>query len=408
VTAYTPTVVVIGTGVAGATTAFALRTEGWDGRIVLIGDEPHHPYPRPPLSKEVLRGERDVAKLKLRPDSFYGTKAVELVMGRTVTALDVGAGTVTLDDGEAINFDHAVLATGGRARPLRIGHDLAAVHLLRNLDDSIRLRAQLLPGARVVVVGAGFIGAEVAASASKLGCDVIVLEAAASPMNRLLPPILADSYIALHRGHGVDMRTGVGVDRVEAGDGHTRVHTTTGELIEADVVVVGIGLIPNVELAENAGIQVANGIVVDEHGRTSAPSIWATGDVSEQPNVLRGGRLRLEHWQAAQQHAAIVAQGIVGRPSPFVHVPWAWSDQYDVNMQVCGWPTAEDEVIVRGDLQSYDALLVFKHDGLLTGAVGLNRGEEVRMLRHLLQHSPNAHVDAGTDFDSLLPAGTAA
>jgi 3-phenylpropionate/trans-cinnamate dioxygenase ferredoxin reductase subunit len=403
-----PSVVIVGTGVAGATAAFALRTEGYDGRIVLIGEEPYHPYPRPPLSKEVLRGERDIAKLKLRPDSFYDTKRVELLMGRTVTHVDVGSHTVALDDGETVPFDDLILATGGRPRPLRTGHDLPSVHLLRNLQDTLRLREDLTPGTRVVVVGAGFIGAEVAASARSLGCEVLILEAASSPMNRLLPPILAKSYVALHHDHGVELRTGVGVDRVEQGSDHTQVHTTDGTLIEADVVVVGIGIIPNVELAEDAGIQVANGIVVDEHGQTSAPHVWATGDVSEQPNMLRGGRLRVEHWQTAQHHAAALAANIVGKPTPFVHVPWAWSDQYDVNMQVCGWPTAEDEVTIRGDLDSYDALLVFKHDGLLTGAVGLNRGAEVRALRHLLQHAPNAHVDASTDLDSLITEGTAA
>ncbi len=405
------TFVIVGSGVAGTTAALTLRTAGFDGRVVLVGDEPREPYPRPPLSKDVLRGETRPEQLRLRPPGFYAKRQVEILAGVSVTELDPAGRTVLLDDGSRLSYDRLLLATGGRARTLAQATGLAGVHTLRSLADAEALRADLRPGRSVLVVGAGFIGAEVAASARTVGCEVTMLEAAPAPLGRVLPPQLARLYIDIHRSHGVDLHTGVGIDRLQQDGSGLLAVATDGRSFAADVVVLGLGMSPEVTLAERAGLAVDNGIVVDEFCATSHPDIYAAGDVANAPDLLLGGRHRVEHWQHAQHQGATAARNMLGQREAFTEVPWCWSDQFDVNLQVCGAPAAWDEVWVRGALDSLNFVAIFARGGLLRGAVGINRGEDVRALRRLIQHAPRTDArllaDSSTDLAELASAAAA-
>jgi 3-phenylpropionate/trans-cinnamate dioxygenase ferredoxin reductase subunit len=398
------TIVVVGTGVAGTTAAATLRAEGYDGRLVLVGAEPEAPYRRPALSKEVLRGDRTTAEIRIRPDAWYAQHEVELLTGTTVTDLDVAGRTVTAD-GAALGWDALVLATGGRARTLP-GVD--GVHVLRSAADAATLRSSLWPGAEVVVVGAGFLGAEVAATARGLGCEVTLLEAAPTPLGRLLPPAVADVYAELHRSRGVDLRTGVGIAGVEPG----RVVATDGSEYRADAVVVAVGMDAEADLASRAGLPVEGGIVVDALGATPAPGVWAAGDAAAYPDPVTGLLRRREHWQSAVTQGTSVARNILGAAAPWTEVAWCWSDQYGVNLQVCGEPAPTDRMAVRGALDSGSFTAVFARDGVLSGAIAVDRPADIRAMRRLLASAPQTALeivaDEGTDLARLGVAPVAA
>jgi 3-phenylpropionate/trans-cinnamate dioxygenase ferredoxin reductase subunit len=370
------TVVVVGTGVAGTTAAVTLRGQGYDGRLVLIGAEPEHPYRRPALTKEVLRGDRTTEQVRIKPEGWYAEHQVELLTGTTVTELDVARRTVTVD-GARLGWDAVVLATGGRPRTLPRSE---GAHLLRTAADVAPLRAELGPGARLLVVGAGFLGAEVAATACGLGCDVTMVEAAAAPLGRLL-----------HRSRGVDVRTGVGVDSVERHGAAVRAYCTDGSVWSGEAVVVAVGMAPETELAEHAGLAVDGGIVVDSHGATAAPGVWAAGDAAAFPDPVTGLPRRREHWQSAMNQGLAVGRNLLGAGTPWTEVPWCWSDQHGVNLQVCGDPGPADEVSVQGDLGgSFTAL--FARDGVLTGAVAFDRPGDIRALRKVLATAPGTSL----------------
>ncbi|HEV7824534.1 MAG TPA: FAD-dependent oxidoreductase [Mycobacteriales bacterium] len=394
------TVVVVGAGIAGTTAAATLRQQGYDGRLVLAGAEPVAPYRRPALSKEVLRGAKDVTEVAVKPAGWYDAQDIELLTGTTVSELDVPGRTVTVD-GARLGWDAAVLATGGRPRLLP--GTPAGVHTLRTAADVPALRAALRPGARVVVVGAGFLGAEVAATARTLDCAVTLLEAAPVPLGRLLPPVVAEVYARLHRDRGVDLRLGVGVARVEA----HRVVGTDGTEWPADAVVVAVGMDAEVALAEQAGLAVDGGIVTDAHGRTSAPGVWAAGDVAAFPDPVTGLPRRTEHWQSAVSQGAVVARNLLGAGAPLDEVPWCWSDQYGVNLQVCGSPRSDDAVRIRGSLDAGSFTAVFARDGVLSGAIGVDRPGDIRVLRKLLATAPETPLDLVADEGTEL-AGLAA
>jgi 3-phenylpropionate/trans-cinnamate dioxygenase ferredoxin reductase component len=390
------TVVVVGSGVAGASAAMTLRAEGFAGRVVLVGAEPELPYRRPPLSKEVLRGKQGPERIRLRPPTFYEEQAIELRPGVEAVALDPATREVALSSGETMGYDRLLLATGGRPRTLGAGPLPDGVSTLRSLADVAPLRARLVDGASLLVVGAGFVGAEVAASAVAMGCRVTMLEAAPTPLGRLLPPEVAAVYTALHRGRGVEVHTGVGVTGF-ARDGATGRVTATGtdgRHVTADAVVLAVGMEPACELAAGAGLAVDDGIVVDEFGETSAAGVYAAGDVANLPNLLLGGRYRGEHWQQAQNHGTVVARNLLGAARAFDEVPWCWSEQYGVNLQVAGWPRADDDIELLGDLAGLDFVAVHRRDGRLTGAVAVNRAAQLRVLRAQIAQDPWSAVAA--------------
>jgi len=380
------TFVIVGGGLAGSVAAGTLRAGGFDGRIVIVGDEVHLPYSRPPLSKAVLRGEHDVDVSTLRPASWYAERDIDVELGVRAESVDAGDRVVVLHDGRRIRYDKVLLATGGRARVLDVpGFGLDGVYTLRTRDDSLAIAARLRPGAQVVVVGAGFIGAEVAASARALGCEVTMLEIADVPLSRVLGAEVGERYAAMHREEGVDLRTGVGIARVE-GDGKVRrVIATDGSIHEADVVVAGVGIAPDVAVATASGIEIGNGIVVSERCETSVPDVFAAGDVAVHPNPILGRMIRVEQWQNAQHQGAAAARNMLGHDEPFAEVPWFWSDQYDVNLQMAGLPNASDDVVFRGDNTSRSFTVFYLRDGLLAAVVALNRTKDVSQGRRLIQ-----------------------
>lgn len=374
-------IVVVGTGIAGATAALTLRAEGYDGPVVLIGDDPEAPYRRPPLSKEVLTGAQAPARTLLRPAGAWAEKGIELRTGTEVTGLDPAAAKITLADGSRIPFHRLLLATGGRPRNPPPWRDLDGVHVLRTLADARALRAALLGARSLLVIGAGFIGLEAAAAARTLGIEVTVVETAAGPVARALPPSLADALTALHREHGVTVRTGTRLERLERRGALLVATDHTGAELAAEVVLVAVGITPATGLAEAAGIAVDDGILVDEYGATSAPGVFAAGDVARRPDTLLGGRIRVEHWANAQDHGAATARAMLGVREPFTPVPWYWTHQYGTTLQVCGHPSAADGMAVEGDLAGPDFTVRLHRRGRLTAVVCGNRPADFRRLR---------------------------
>jgi 3-phenylpropionate/trans-cinnamate dioxygenase ferredoxin reductase subunit len=376
---------------------------GCDGRIVLIGAEPERPYERPPLSKEVLRREAEPGSAFLRDESWYADNAIELRLGVRATELDVRASEVALDDGERVAFDACLIATGGRVRTLDVpGSELDGVRYLRTMRDSADLSSELAEHPRVVVVGAGFIGAEVAASARTVGCDVTMIEILEVPLARVLGDELGRVYAGIHRDHRVDVRLAEGVERFEGAGRVEAVVGTSGSRYPADIVVVGVGIVPNVELAAGAGIECGNGVLVDEHCRTSAPNVFAAGDVANRPDDFSGERIRVEHFQNAQNQGPAAARAMLGSPEPFQEVPWFWSDQYDVNLQMLGHPSSEAARVVRGSMDERSFTVFYLRNGYVTAAVSLNRGKDISAARRMIQRHIAADPTRLCDEDVAL------
>lgn len=380
----TAPVVVVGAGIAGVSAVAALRSHGHEGPVVLIGDEPELPYRRPPVSKEIVRGDKTADEIRIKKAEWYEQQDITLRTGTSVASIRPDVHEVELADGERITYAQLLLATGGRARTLG---DARGVRTLRSLADVPALTDGLGEGARIVVVGAGLIGSEIAASARGLGCEVVLLESADLPLPRLLPPALAELYVDLHKSEGTELHTGVTVASIDdRPDGTTVVRATDGREWAAPVVVVAVGMEPNVELARAAGLDVATpeqggGIVVDALGRTSAPDVFAAGDVANQPRPVLGGRHRVEHWQGAQNHGTAVGAAMAGSTTPFEEVPWCWSDQYGHTLQVTGWPLATHDLVVEGSLAERDFVAYLLDDGVVRGAVGIGRPRDIREAR---------------------------
>jgi NADPH-dependent 2,4-dienoyl-CoA reductase/sulfur reductase-like enzyme len=378
-------VVIIGSGHAGGRAAEALRLGGHAGPLTVIGDEPHPPYERPSLSKGFLNDAAADQIAWVRPLAWYAQADVTLLHGRKAVRVDRAHGMVELDDGTRIAYQDLILTTGARPRPLVVeGADHPLVSYLRTIDDSQRLQRRLTPGAHLVVIGAGFIGMEVAATARLRGCAVTVLELADLPMARGVPPPLGAFYADLHRQKGVALRTSTRVRRITDHCGRALVHLDDGELQPADALVVGIGVIPNIELAQTAGLEIDDGIVVDEYGRTSDPRIYGAGDVASHFNPLLGRRLRLESWQNAQNQAIAVARNILGAAQAYAEVPWFWSDQFDLHLQIAGVPQAGDEIIQRGTLGSGPIVFFHLRDGKLVAAIGIDKPRDVRFGKEII------------------------
>jgi len=343
-------VVIVGASHAAAQAVDSLRREGHTGRMVLVGDEPQLPYQRPPLSKKYLSGELSAERLWIRPAGFYEQQRCELVLGRRVTSIDRHEPSVILEDGSRLAYGRLLLATGSRARTCEVpGAELAGIHSLRTLGDVDAIRADIAPGRRVVIVGAGYIGLECAASLVKLGLSVTILEMADRVMSRVVAPEMSEFYAAEHRAHGVDIHLG---RRVLAFEGSGRVAAVAcdgGQRFAADLVIVGIGIVPNVELAAEVGIDCDNGIAVDGHCRTCDPRIYAIGDCTSHPSPLYGRRIRLESVDNAFEQAKTAAANLCGREVVHDKVPWFWSDQYELKLQIVGLSQGYDRVILRGD-----------------------------------------------------------
>lgn len=342
-------VVIIGAGQAGVQVALSLRAEGHEGGIALIGDEPHAPYQRPPLSKAVLKGEMTAVQLALRPADALAAQGIILSTGVRVDGIDREARVVT-GQGLRLPYDALVLATGTRPRPLPLpGADLPGVLTLRGIEDADRLAAALEASARVVIIGGGFIGLEVAATARLKGKAVTVVEAAPRVMGRAVAPVVSTWFQALHRGMGTDVRTGTGVSGLGGSDRVEAVVLADGTSLPADLVLVGIGAVPNDELARAAGLSCPNGIATDAQGRTADPCVWAAGDCALTPNPFAGGPFRLESVQNAIDQAKCVAAAILGSDKPYDAVPWFWSDQGSAKLQTTGLPIGPEAHVLRGD-----------------------------------------------------------
>jgi 3-phenylpropionate/trans-cinnamate dioxygenase ferredoxin reductase subunit len=347
------TFVIVGASLAGAKAAETLRDEGFTGRVVLVGEEAERPYERPPLSKGYLQGRQPREKAYVHDAAFYDERGVELVLGRRATALDAGLHVLTLDGAEPLRYDKLLLATGSRVRDLDVpGADAAGVHYLRAIGQADTLLAALRPGAQVVVVGAGWIGLEVAAAASEHGCTVTVVEVDQLPLRRVLGDEVAALFRDLHAAHDVAFRFGTGVREFGDLDGRvTSVVLDDGTELPADVVVVGVGIRPATELAESAGLDVDNGVVTDASLRTSDPDVYACGDVASFLHPLIGERIRVEHWSNALNGGPVAARAMLGQDVQHNRVPYFFTDQYDLGMEYSGWlpPGGYDSVVFRGD-----------------------------------------------------------
>jgi 3-phenylpropionate/trans-cinnamate dioxygenase ferredoxin reductase subunit len=389
-------IVIVGAGHAGGTAAALLRQYGWDEDITLIGEEPTAPYQRPPLSKAYLKGAVDAESLKLRPDDFYAEQGIALRTGVRVERIERETRSVRLSDGEPLAYDRLILATGSSLRRLEIpGAGLAGVHMLRGIEDADALKARLGPGRRIVIVGAGYVGLEVAASARALGAEVVVIEREARVLARVASPQLSALYEARHRGEGVTLLTRTGVSAILGGsDGQvSAVELGDGKRIDCDLVLVGVGANACQALAVDAGLECAQGVVVDEAAVTSDPTIYAIGDMTWRPMPLYGGRrFRLESVPNALEQAKQAVSAILGRPAPAPETPWFWSDQYDLKLQIAGVPFDADRIVTRGDGGGRLAVFHLKGDRLLA-AEAVNAPGEFMAARQLIAR--------GTPIDAL-------
>jgi len=385
-------VVIVGAGHAASELAGALRQQRYAGPVVVLGDETRFPYHRPPLSKAFLSGEIDLEALDLKPRDSYTRVGVDVRTGARVEALDRRRKHVVLSDGSREPYRKLVLATGGRPRRLTLpglecDRPLSNVHYLRTIEDAVRLRDQLQPGLELVVVGGGYIGLEVAATARQHGLHVTVLEALPRVLARVTAPEVSSFYAAVHRSAGVDIRTNAAIAAVEfdtSGDAVKAIRSTDGSVLPVDLLVIGVGLVPNVELAQAAGLEVENGVVVDAFGQTSDPDILAIGDCSNYPSDLYGRRVRIESVPNASAQARVAAAWICGRPAAHNAAPWFWSDQYDLKLQIVGLSEGYDSLVVRGKPEERSFMAFYLRGGRILAADAVNRPAEFMAAKRLV------------------------
>ncbi|KGB82471.1 pyridine nucleotide-disulfide oxidoreductase [Rhodovulum sp. NI22] len=399
-------IVIIGAGQAGSALAVKLRSLEFTGAITLVGEEAAPPYQRPPLSKKYLMGELELKRLYLRPESFYADNGISLHLSETAVAID-RKDKVVIAGGAAISYDQLALTTGSvpRRLPGSIGGELDGVHVVRNLADVDAMAPAFTEGARVLIVGGGYIGLEAAAVAAKLGLKVTLVEMGDRILQRVAAPQTSDFFRDLHRAHGVDLREGIGLTRLLGEDRVTGAELSDGTILELDFVIAGVGVTPATELAEAAGLTIDNGIAVDAFGRTSDPSIWSAGDCASFP--YKGGRIRLESVQNAIEQAELVAANMLGAEKPYMPYPWFWSDQYDVKLQIAGLNTGYDNVVVRPGAGAAQSNWYYAGDTLLAvDAMNDPRAYMIgkRMLEQGKSPSPAAIADPETDLKELLKA----
>jgi len=364
--------VIAGAGLAGAKAAEALRSEGFEGRIVLVGDEPELPYERPPLSKDYLRGESPREQARVHEAGFYADHDIELLTGTKVTDLNAGARDVTLSTGERLGYDRLLLATGSEPRRLSVpGAELDGIHYLRTFADSDAIAAALKPGARAVIAGGGWIGMEVAASARQKGLEVTIVELEDVPLSRALGREAGLIYARLHREHGVELHTGVAVARVEGEGRVERVVLADGRAFDADLVVCGLGAAPRTELAQRAGLAIENGVICDASLQTSDPHVFAAGDIANAEHPFYGHRVRVEHWANALNQPEVAAKAMLGKPASYDKLPYFFSDQYDAGMEYRGLAIGADAFEIDGDAEAYEFVAYWRREGRTIAAMNV-------------------------------------
>lgn len=390
--------VIIGASLAGSKAAETLRSEGFDGRVVLIGEEPVRPYERPPLSKGYLRGEDDFDSAAVHQADFYSSNNIELRTSTRVTVIDPEASEIELSGGERLRYDRLLIATGASPRRLSIpGSELGGIHYLRNVADADALRQAINAAKPVVVIGAGWIGAEVAASARQLGADVTLVELESVPLKRVLGEEVGKIFGDLHAEHGVKLHFGVAIESIRGAGKAEEVILSDGTAIAAGVVVVGVGVAPRTELAQVAGLALDNGIVTDEHLVSSIPGIFAAGDVANVFYPAYGKGIHLEHWSAALNQGPVAAMNMLGQNVAYDHVPFFYSDQYELGMEYRGWAQSFDEVVLRGDIARREFIAFWMHHGKVAAAMNANIWDQGDTIEALIR--ADRPVDAGRLID---------
>jgi 3-phenylpropionate/trans-cinnamate dioxygenase ferredoxin reductase subunit len=403
------TVVIVGAGHAAGQTAASLRQKGFSGRIIMIGDEDWVPYQRPPLSKAYLAGELETERLFFKPEKFWPEHDIETMLGVHVDAIDAAVKTLVLSNGHSVQYDKLVLATGSRARELPIpGNKLHGVHYLRNIDDVEKIQPAFKEGARLVIVGGGYIGLEVAAVGRKKGLDVTVLETENRVMNRVVATEISDFFQQMHTHEGVKLELGRRVKEIQGDDKVTSVKCADGFSVATDICIIGIGIIPNTEVAAAAGIKCSNGIVVDEYCQSSDPDIFAAGDCTRHPNPILGRHLRLESVHNAIEQGKTVAASIVGTPVAYAQVPWFWSDQYNVKLQIVGITEGYDQFVIRGKPDERSFAAFYLQNGKLLAVDAINSPREFMLGKKLVTAGARFDIaelgDADKDFKELATA----
>jgi len=400
---------IVGASLAGGAAAVTLREEGFDGRVILIGEEPQPPYERPPLSKEYLRGEQPFEDALVRPLDFYASNDIETHFRTRATRVDPVEKTVELFDAERVRYDKVLIATGSRNRRFPIpGLDLEGVYDLRTVEDCDGIRKEIGPGRRAAVVGMGFIGSEISSSLRQLGVEVVVIEGGKVPLYRVLGEEVGRVMEHIHRDHGVEMIFEDRVSGFEGTDRVQRIATQSGRQIDCDFAVVGVGVEPVTDVVAGSGIEVDNGIVVDEYCRTNVDGVFAAGDVTNHYHPIFRQRMRVEHWHNALNQGAAAARNMMGVASVYDEIHWFWSDQYDHNLQYAGFHRDWDELVVRGSLEDRDFIAFYVKDGVVAAAVGMNRGRDVRRAMALIKGRAAADTtqlrDENIDLRKLVAA----
>ncbi len=405
-------IVIVGAGLAGARAAEALRKNGFEGTLTLVGDEADRPYLRPPLSKEYLRGETPRDKVYVHPEAFYTEQRIDLLTSSPVRSIEPATHEVVLDDDRRLSFDRLLIATGARPRSLTVpGADLPGVVALRTVGDADALRTAAADAERIVVIGAGWIGSEVAASLRTLDRHVTLVAPETVPLERVLGPEVGGVYRDLHLEHGVDARLGASVERIVGTDRVTAVETGSGDRIAADLVVVGVGVTPRVELATAAGLTVGNGIEVSPTLETSSPGIFAAGDVAAAWHPFYDARLRSEHWANAKFGGSAVASRMTGSTEPYDRIPYFYSDQYDLGMEYTGYASGTDRLVVRGSLADRAFIAFWLADGRVTAGMNANIWDVTKPIEALIRSraiiDPGALADPSIPLDELASAAAA-
>ncbi|MCZ4618570.1 MULTISPECIES: NAD(P)/FAD-dependent oxidoreductase [Rhodococcus] len=393
-------IVIIGTGVAGSSAANTLRAEGFDGRIVMIGEEAYAPYRRPTLSKDLLAGTTAIEKALLHPAGHWAANDIELRLSTQVTTLNTATRILSLDTGETISYDTLLLATGGR--PRIVAHRAGIrMHQLRGVADVESLRTAILDAGSLLVIGAGLIGMEVAATARELGAAVTILEAGVRPLSRFCPREAADYLVGLHRAHGVDIQADVQLAAIEESEDSVIATDASGRTWSAAMALSAVGMLPNTDMAAAAGIDVDNGITIDEQHRTSAPAVFAAGDVANIFDPVAGRRTRHENWNSALAQGDRAARSILGRPLQPVEVPWGWTSQYGKSLQFAGVQTQDSEHVVLGSVPDGDFTILMCRNGSLVGATAMKRPKDIRIARTLIREGSSLNRDVLGESPSL-------
>lgn len=400
------TFVIVGASLAGAKAAEELRKRGFEGRVELIGTEAERPYERPPLTKDYLRGESDRESAFVHETDFYAQHEISLLTGTTVAAIDPNMGSVSLQDGRVLGYDRLLLATGAEPRRITVpGAELDGIHYLRTLADCEALQDRLGASSHVAVVGAGWIGSEFAASARQGGHEVTLIDPTPLPNERIFGPEIGAFYRDLHSRHGIELALGEGVESFEGDEALARLRTSSGRVLDCDLAVVGIGVIPRVELAANAGLEIDNGIVVDEALQSSAAGIYAAGDVASAWHPFYGEQIRVEHWSNAINQGAAAARSMLGESVSYDHIPYFFSDQYEVGMEYSGYARQWDEVVFRGKREDGEFIAFWLREGTVVAGMNVNVWDVQEQIRGLIRSRQpidrEALSDPGTPLASL-------